>query len=96
MVYYNINEYDFERFENSDNKNKKYDAILKNKHTNKYVRVPFGSRSYEQYKDITGLNLYSNKNHLDDKRRNAYQARHKHFIKPGYFSPGYFSFYFLW
>lgn len=91
-----MNQYMFERFERSNNLNKKYDAILKNKQNNKHVRVPFGDKKYEQYEDKTGLGLYNNLNHLDNKRRIAFRKRHGYFLKPGFFSPGYFSYYFLW
>ena len=36
----------FVKFKRSHLKHKKYDAILKNKDTNRYVNVPFGARGY--------------------------------------------------
>ena len=81
-------------YRKSKRKGKKYDAILKHKKTGKTVSVSFGSIGYETYRDITGLSLY--KTHGDTKRRKAYKARHKGFIKDGYYSPGFFSQKKLW
>lgn len=74
---------------------KKYYAVLENKITKKLVQVPFGDQRYEQYKDSTGLGLYSEKNHLDKKRRKNYRARHQHDNLKDW-SSGYFSWKFLW
>lgn len=82
-------------FEKSQSKNKKYDAILTNKFSSKVIRVPFGDSRYEQYKDNTGLGLYSSLNHLDNNRRKNYRARHQGEEKH-IFSSGYFSWYYLW
>ena len=75
---------------------KKYTAILPNgKH------VHFGSADYQQYKDSVpkklGGGLWSHKDHLDDKRRNSYRARHgaQGYYKIKY-TPAWFSYYFLW
>ena len=51
MPYFPTDKYMFVKFKRSHLKHKKYDAILKNKDTNRYVNVPFGARGYEQYKD---------------------------------------------
>lgn len=91
----NPNHYDLLRFEQSNTKNKKYDAILLNKLTNKEKRIPFGDIRYEQYKDTTGLGLYSKLNHLDLKRREHYRTRHEG-EQNHKFSSGYFSWYYLW
>ena len=95
MPYYKITDYKLLRYEKSNYKNKKYNAILENKKTKKIVKVPFGDSRYEEhYQDKTGLNLY--KKHNDDKRRKLYRLRHQKYIKSGYFSPGWFSYYILW
>lgn len=52
------------KFIKSPRKNKKYRAILPNNKT-----VDFGDSRYQQYKDTTGLGLYTNKDHLDKERR---------------------------
>jgi hypothetical protein len=83
----------FLRFEKSLNPKKKYDAILEI-NDSKYKRVSFGSRNYQQFKDSTGLNLYSHLNHLDEKRRRNYYLRHK--INYPFPSADYFSKRFLW
>ena len=95
-MYYSKKEYKFIRFERSRTKHKKYDGILQNKKTKRYVRVPFGSSSHEQYHDSSGLKLYSHLDHGDSKRRINYKKRHSVFIKPGYYSPGDFALRFLW
>jgi hypothetical protein len=71
---------------------KKYNAILEE--NKKEKKIAFGDQRYEQYKDSTGLNLYSNLNHLDENRRNLYYRRHnKNYPK---YSADYFSKKYLW
>lgn len=96
MTYYKKTDYKFVKFQKSSRNGKKYMAILQNKNTGRNVKVHFGAPSYQQYKDTTGLGLYSHKNHLDKERRRRYLARHKGFEKAGYYSPSYFSNNFLW
>lgn len=96
MVYYSKKEYKLLGFEKSTRKNKKYNAILQNKKTGRQTRVPFGDIRYKSYHDITGLNLYPHLIHGDKKRRKSYMARHKGFLKKGYWSPSWFSYYKLW
>jgi hypothetical protein len=106
-MYYSHADYKFLRFEKSKKEGKKYNAVLirrtpnPNKKTGREVRVPFGDKNYEQYKDTTGLGLYSHLNHLDSKRRTAYRIRHAKDgkalpSKEGYYSPGAFSMSVLW
>jgi hypothetical protein len=95
MIIKNANEYNFIEFKKSITKNKKYDAFLRNKTTNKIKRVPFGSVNYQQYEDATGLNLYSHLNHYDKKRRTLYRKRHEGEQKNKY-SSGWFSWFYLW
>lgn len=95
-MYYSKKKYRFIEFEKSPLKNKKYRAILQDKKNKKYVNVDFGDKLYENYHDKTGLNLYSKLLHGDKKRRKSYRARHKVYLKDGFYSPGYFSFYYLW
>ena len=77
---------------------RKYNALLENKETGRKVKVSFGDRRYEQYRDSTGLGIYSDKDHLDKNRRRQYRARHSQEKKTfrNYWSPGYFSWYFMW
>ena len=58
-------------FMKSANKNKKYSTIYNGKTIN------FGDSKMEQYKDSTGLGLYTSKDHLDPVRRKSYLARAK-------------------
>ena len=95
-MYFSKKEYSFIEFKISKMKNKKYAAILENKATKRRRIVNFGDNRYEQYKDTTGLGLYSDKNHLDEKRQEAYKTRHQKDIKEGFFNAGYFSMKYLW
>ena len=102
LSYYNINmivenpeNYKLKGFEKSHLKQKKYDAILENKITKKIKKIPFGDKSYEQYKDSTGLDLYSHLNQNDKERRKNYLSRHAK-DKDNKFSSGYFSAKYLW
>ena len=56
--------------------NKKYMAILRNGD-----KIHFGGKGYEQFKDSTGLGLYSHMDHGDKKRRENYFSRHSFGIK---------------
>jgi len=94
-MYYDINKYELVGFEVSKAKNKKYTALLKNIINNKLIKVNFGDKRYEQFKDGV-LGVYSNKNHYDPNRRRLYRMRHLKDLKKGYYSAGYFSYYYLW
>ncbi len=95
MIVENPNDYALVGFERSHSKGKKYDAILRNKKTQKNRRIPFGAVGYEQYRDSTGLQLYARVNHGDPKRRRNYRTRH-HGENKRKFSSGYFSWKYLW
>jgi len=101
MSYFSKKEYKFVKFQRSKTKNKKYDAIIKNKETGREKRIPFGAyqtngKPYYQYQDTTGLGLFSDYDHKDKKRRLNYRKRHKTYIKDGYYSAGWFSMVYLW
>ena len=96
MAYYNKKEYKFIKFEKSHRKNKMYNAVLQNKKTERYIKIPFGDNTMENFRDITGLNLYNNLIHSDPKRRKNFRNRHKGFLKTGFYSPSFFSYYYLW
>ena len=95
MTYYSKEEYKLIKYEKSKVKGKQYAAILENNKTKKKVRVNFGSMM-ENYRDLTGLNLYPHLIHGDLKRRKSFRARMKGFIKEGYYSPSFFSYHILW
>ena len=95
-MYYQIKDYSFLNFVKSPKKFKKYRAILVSKKTGKKISIDFGDNRYQQYRDSTNLGIYTFKDHNDLKRRNNYRKRHSHFLKKGYYSPGYFSYYYLW
>ena len=88
-------DYKLLKFARSRSRGKKYDAILVNRRTRKEKRVPFGALGYEQYRDSTGLGLYSRSNHGDLKRRKRYRRRHAG-ENTRKFSSGYFSWKYLW
>ena len=95
MVYYKKTDYKLLGYRRSKTKNKKYDALLQSP-KDKIIIVPFGDKRYENYHDLTGLNLYSKLLHGDKKRRKLYRARHQKDLKANYYSPGYFSYHILW
>jgi hypothetical protein len=85
-------------FKKSTRKNKKYAA-----RTPSGNWVHFGDTRFGQYKDITGLGLYSHLDHKDPKRRVAYRKRHGGIkLKSGKLAvldreqPSYYSWRFLW
>jgi len=96
MVYYKKTDYKLLGYEKATKKGKMYNAVLQNKTTKKTHKVPFGSSEYENYRDLTGLNLYTHLIHGDKKRKKLYRARHKKDLKDGYYSAGYFSYFVLW
>jgi hypothetical protein len=95
MTYYPKKDYKVVSYRKSNTKYKKYDAILQNSKGKTFI-VPFGDNRYENYQDLTGLNLYKELLHGDKKRRKLYRARHKKDLKASHYSPGYFSYFVLW
>jgi hypothetical protein len=94
MSYYPMSDWKLSGFVKSNAKNKKYTAIIRS--GNKIKKIHFGDSRYEQYKDSSGLGLYSKLDHGDKKRRASYKSRHSGFLKPGFYSAGYFSMNYLW
>jgi len=89
-------EYSFIKFEQSHLKNKKYNAVLVNGKTGRQVKVPFGDSRYQQFKDSTGLGLYSHLDHGDKARRAAYRLRHNKDRDPENYTPGNYALKYLW
>jgi hypothetical protein len=96
MTYYSKKDYKVLGYRKSKTKYKKYDAILQHSKEGKTYIVPFGDNRYENYHDLTGINLYEDLIHGDKNRRKWYRTRHKKDLKPNYYSPGYFSYFLLW
>lgn len=96
MVYYKMTDYNLEGFEKSKRKRKMYNALLLNKKTKRIIKVPFGDNKMENFRDKTGLNAYPHLIHGDEKRRKAFRARHKGYLRKGFYSPSYFSYHILW
>ena len=95
MAYYPMDKYKIVKFERSKTNGKKYTVLITDRE-GKIKKINFGDSRYEQFKDSTPLKLYSKLDHLDSTRRKNYIKRHSGFIKPGYFSPVYFSMKYLW
>ncbi len=99
MIVKNPNDYKFIKFKKSHLANKKYNAIIYNTKTKRFKRVPFGAIKksgipHSQYRDGTGLGLYSSYDHLDKKRRDNYFKRFGKKAKK--YSSMYFSHRYLW
>jgi predicted HAD superfamily hydrolase len=58
MVKYLKSQYSFVRYEKSTKAGKMYTAILKNKQTDREVKIHFGDNKMGNYQDKTGLNAY--------------------------------------
>ena len=56
-------------------KGKKYTAVIQT-HEGHTRRINFGARGYGQYRDSTGMRLFSYMDHGDPKRRASYFSRH--------------------
>jgi len=96
MVYYSKKEHKILGYEKSHRAGKMYNAMLLKKGSSKLIKVPFGDNKMGNYQDKTGLNLYPKLIHNDKKRRKAFRDRHKGYLKEGYYSPSWFSYYILW
>lgn len=96
MVYLSMDDYKLLGFRKSTKEFKKYDAILSNRKTGKIKYMSFGDNRFDNFRDMTGLDLYPDKIHNDKKRRLLYRIRHHHNLRYGYYSPSWFSYYFLW
>lgn len=95
VVIKNPNEYIFVKFRKSNRKHKKYDAILKHRHTGRQRTVSFGDVRYEHFKDSTGIGAWSHKDHGDAKRRKSYRQRHSATARSKY-SSSWFAYHYLW
>tara|TARA_R100001198_G_C5236677_1_gene214482 strand:- start:2445 stop:2738 length:294 start_codon:yes stop_codon:yes gene_type:complete len=96
MPYYPMKNFKFVRFEKSNTRFKKYDAIIQNKVLKTLHRIPFGDNRYFHFFDKTPLNIYSHLNHYDKDRKRRFLARHKRYLEIGYYSPVWFSINYLW
>lgn len=95
-MYYKKTDYKLLGYDRSKRKGKMYDALLERKKDKKIIRVSFGDATMENFRDLTGLNLYPHLIHGNEKRRKLFRARHKGYLKKGYYSPSYFSYFILW
>lgn len=81
------------KFRKSHTKGKQIDAILQNAQTKREKIVPFGQAGSQTYQNRTGVAVDST--HSDPAKRRAYRARHKG-EELRKFSPGWFSWFYLW
>jgi hypothetical protein len=96
MVYLNMKDWELIGFRKSNKLHKKYDAILRNYDTNQMRIISFGDNRFMNYDDKTMLNAYPELIHRDKSRRKLFRMRQKHNLRKGFYSPSYFSFYYLW
>lgn len=83
------------RFEKSKKKDKKVQAILKNKKTGAVKILPFGQAGSSTYHNLTKIG--NDPIHQDLKRREAYRRRHYgEGSASRKWSPGYLSWWYLW
>ena len=93
---YSKKDFTFVRFEKAKAKGKKYSAIIKNKNTGRTKRINFGALGMEQFKDSTGLGLYSKSDHGNKLRLKAFRDRFRGQYNPKEYSPLFFSWNYLW
>lgn len=96
MSFFPKAEYTLRGFEKAGSAHKKYNAIIVDKKTGRERRVPFGDSRYEQFRDTTGLGLFTRLDHNDAARRESYRSRHAKDVRPGNYSAGYFAIRYLW
>ena len=94
VVLENPEEYKLIGFEISPQKYKKYNAILRHE-SGKLKYIPFGDVRYQQFRDSTGLGVYSHLDHGDRKRQINYLKRHAK-TSDNLYSSSYFSKNYLW
>ena len=78
----------------STRKGKKYMTKVENRW------LHFGAKGYDQFKDSTGLGLFSHRDHMDEERKRRWYRRHKKniekAIKKRVITPVLLSAYYLW
>lgn len=94
--YFRMGEWSFLGFRKSRKRFKMYDAILKHVRTGRIKYLSFGDSRYQSYHDLTGLDAYPHLVHGDSERRRRYRRRHRAYLRSGFYSPGYFSWHYLW
>jgi hypothetical protein len=92
---------EFNKIKKSSRSGKKYMVTVKDGDSKKTVH--FGDSNMEQYKDSTGLGLYSSKDHGDETRRKSFRSRFQGITqKDGSkaindkTSPAYWAYRYLW
>ncbi len=93
---YSTKSYLFIGLQPSESYGKKYDAILVSIKTGKQIKLPFGERDHNHYKDATSLNMYSDYNGLNEEHRHQYRITHSRKLIPNQYSEAYFNLKYLW
>ena len=100
MVKYPKSQYSFVRYEKSTKAGKMYTAILKNKQTDREVKIHFGDNKLGNYQDKTGLNAYPKLSHGDKQRRKNFRSRFSGLKQKqdwnNFYTPLFFSWTKLW
>lgn len=95
-MYYSQKEWMLLGFRKSKTEDKRYGAYLQHKKNERIIIINFGSTHYESYHDKTGLDLYNHLIHGDNERRKKYITHNRVFLREGYYSSSFFSYYYLW
>ena len=95
MSYYPIAKWKLITFEISINPHKMYEAVIQNRVTGIHKRIPFGNVRKKYYTDKTGLDAYDESIHRNSMLKELYQKRNKRYLKSGYYSSGYFTWWYL-
>lgn len=96
--FYRMTDYRVVGFRRSETPRMKYDAILMRQmgqgvYSTSYI--PFGTLGDSHYDDKTGLGLYSDTDHHDEKKRQRFIQRRAGLLRPGMFSAAHFEIHYL-
>jgi hypothetical protein len=93
---YWMGEWELMHFKPAACADKKYTAVLKERISDRTVEIDFGRPGFKQFQDVTGLGLYSHLDHKSAERRQKFRDRCAKFVQADVYTPGYFSYHFLW
>jgi len=93
---YWIGQWELLHFKAAASPGKKYSAVLKERISDRTVEVDFGKPGFWHFEDITGLGLYSHFDHKSTVRRERFRDLYAKYVQSDMFTPGYFSYHFLW
>lgn len=98
LGFYWMTDYRVVGFRRSETPRMKYDAILMRQmdsgvYSTSYI--PFGTLGEAHHDDKTGLGLYSDTDHHDEKKRQLFIHQRAKLLRPGMFSAAYFEIHYL-